>query len=216
MAKKEKAVDAQVETQTETQASATPAETKAPTVVTMEDGLEVSFRSNSRVNVSCTDSETAIELRVNVINGKFVTYSQPVPAETVEMARRFLAHGLEAKFRDVAAGVKDADDIYNAVADLRDAINSGKWGRVQESSGAEAKDNSMLFKAVCLAMPNKAPEAVRAWLAGKSQEERKALRQQPALAPHIQKVKELAAKEKAEKLAQKSDGKELAALLGDL
>lgn len=209
MAKKEKAA----EDQTEVQISA---EAKTPTVVTMEDGLEVSFRSNSRVNVSCTDSETAIELRVNVINGKFVTYSQPVPAETVEMARRFLAHGLEAKFRDVAAGVKDADDIYNAVADLRDAINSGKWGRVQESSGAEAKDNSMLFKAVCLAMPNKDPEAVRVWLAGKSQDERKALRQNPGLAQHIQTVKAQAAAEKAKKLAEKSGDTDVTALLGDL
>lgn len=101
---------------------------------------------------------------------------------TPAIATQCLMHGLKQKLVDAAAISRNPDtgrsatvgDKYNAVREVLDRLLSGQWNKVREGAGAVS--GGLLFRALCIAYPAKAPEVLREYLGKRTAEEKTALR----------------------------------------
>jgi len=139
--------------------------------------------------VSVSIAEDQSYMTLTFANGNQLTL---VPNELSADIRRYaMLHGLKQKLVDAAAISCNPDtgrsatatDKYEAVREVFDRIvNTGEWNKPREGGG---NAGSILFKAVCAVFPNKAPDALREWLAGKTDAEKAALRANAKIAAAI-------------------------------
>lgn len=101
---------------------------------------------------------------------------------TPELIEQAIIHGLKQKLVDAAAISRNpdtgrsatVDDKYNAVREVYDRLLSGQWNK-SRGDGATAA-GGLLFRALCIAYPAKAPEVLREYLGKRTTEEKTALR----------------------------------------
>lgn len=119
---------------------------------------------------------------------------------TPEVATRAMMHGFKQKLVDAAAMSRNPDtgraatlaDKKAAVGEVYARLIAGEWNKVREGEGA---GGGLLFTAVCRLYPAKTPDELKAWLAGKTDEQKAALRVNPKIAPIIAEIKAERAKD---------------------
>jgi hypothetical protein len=187
MAKAKKAALELVEGQEGTVATA-----KEKTVyedVNMDDGAVVRFPGKRRLlKGSSVEADGSIVTRFDFRNGEVRTFKL---VGDEDLFKRFAAHGVEQKIGDEVAGLDDIDDMILAVDEVMERLQSGEWAAKRETSGLAG--TSVLARAL-IQSTGKTPEVIKAFLAGKSNAEKLALRTNPKIAPI---VAELEAKKKS-------------------
>ena len=106
--------------------------------------------------------------------------------------RRAMLHGLKQKLVDAAAiscnletgRSATIDDKYTAVREVYDRLLAGSWNKGR-GDGSSTGNGGLLFRALCQMYPGKTPEALRAFLDGKTKSECAALRATPKIAAII-------------------------------
>lgn len=101
-----------------------------------------------------------------------------------EIIRYAVLHGLKQKLVDAAAISRDPETGRSAtlatklaaVQDVLDRLLAGEWNKRREGSGTSG---GLLFRALCIMYPDKPADAVREFLAKKSDAEKAALRRNP-------------------------------------
>jgi hypothetical protein len=146
--------------------------------VKMDDGRTVDFAGKRKMLKSTTiSSDGVIVTRLDFVNGETRTFT--IPAALVN---RFAAHGAEQKLGDEIAGLADVEDSIMAIDELTERLAAGNWAIARESAGMAG--SSILARA--LAEHSKKDLAViKTFLATKTQSEKVALRQNPAIAPIV-------------------------------
>jgi hypothetical protein len=140
--------------------------------------LEAHIKSNSVITHEIVDNE----LVFTVVGAGKLTFQPQAVSETNR--HRAELHGWIQRISDAAAISRDPEtgkpatalEKYEAMKALVDHYETGtsEWSRVRVGGG-EVK--GQLFKALCVIYPAKTPDDIRAWLDGKSKDEKKALRQ---------------------------------------
>lgn len=106
-----------------------------------------------------------------------------------------LMHGLKQKLVDAAAISRNPEtgksatieDKYDAVREVYDRLLSGEWNKPREGA---ASAGGLLFRALCeLYAGRKSADDVRAYLDGKSDKERAALRTNSRIVPIIERLR---------------------------
>lgn len=103
-------------------------------------------------------------------------------------------HGLKQKLVDAAAISRNPengraasiDDKFQAVRAVYDRLLAGQWNATREGSG---QPGGLLFKALCRMYSTKSPEQITAYLAGKTDAEKTALRKNPKVAVIIEEIR---------------------------
>lgn len=171
------------------------------TTVTMDDGRVVDFAGNRKMlKESIRTPEGILQVRMDFVNGETRLFTLPQ-----SLVEKFAMHGAEQKLGDEIAGLKDTEDCVLAVDELMERLEKGDWTIRRESNGLAG--TSVLARAL-VEHSGKTPQAVKEFLAKKTQSEKVALRQNPAIAVIVARLE--AGKEK-----KKSDV-DTEALLGEL
>jgi hypothetical protein len=179
--------------------------TETAEAIPMEDGSIVSFTGKRKlVKEAEVTSQGTVKLRLCFRNGAVREEIFTPDAATYAKAA---AHGYLQKFGDECAGVKDMDDMVQAVDELLVRVNKGEWTSKREG-GAGNSGASILARAL-VEVSGKTPEQIKEFLATKSQAEKLALRNNP-------KIKVVVDKLESEKLAKKGGGIDSDGLLDDL
>ena len=152
--------------------------------VTMDDGTVVKFPGTRRLLKSSTVSEDGftVTVRFDFVHGE--TRSFTIEANAPLFAR-FAAHGIEQKIGDEVAGLDDVEDMVLAVDEIMDRLNGGEWQAKRETNGMAGI--SVLAKALVKASGKPAQDVV-AFLKGKTNAEKLALRQSPKIKPIIEEL----------------------------
>ena len=175
---------------------------KQVTTVDMEDGRKVDFAGKREMlKESFVDDAGKVAIRIDFRNGRTLTYTIPD-----SLMVKFAAHGAEQKLGDETAGLKDIDDKVLAVEQLMARLTDPDgWNVARESNGLAG--TSVLARALVEAT-GKTMEQIKAFLAGKTQAEKVALRNNAKIKPIVEKIE-------AEKAA-KGAKVDTDALLGEL
>ena len=147
------------------------------TSVTMDDGRIVEFAGKRKMIKESILTHEHTRVRLDFVNGETRLFTI-----AHEMVQKFAAHGAEQKLGDEIAGLDDVDDAVLAVDDLIDRLNAGNWSVQREANGLAG--TSILARAL-VEHSKKTPQQVKDFLASKSQAEKVALRQNPAIAPIV-------------------------------
>ena len=163
-------------------AAAVPAAAKAKSTtyntVKMTDGSLVEFAGKRKMlKTSTIHEDGSITVRLDFSNGEFRIFKP-----RADMLPRFAAHGAEQKLGDEIAGLDDLDDCILAIDELVGRLTEGNWGITRDSNGMAG--TSVLARALSEHSKKDISE-VKAFLAGKSQAQKVALRTLPALVPII-------------------------------
>ena len=164
--------------------------------VTMEDGRIVEFAGKRKM----LKSSAGLGVRLDFRNGQTRLFTIPEA-----MVEKFATHGAEQKLGDETAGLEDVDDCVMAVDELIDRLYSGEWGQKREANGMAG--TSILARALC-ELTGKTREQIKAFLSGKTQGEKVALRNSGKVKPIIDRLE-------AEKVSKKGTV-DTEALLGEL
>lgn len=148
--------------------------------VTMQDGREVEFVGKRKLLKESIIEGNDVVIRLDFRNGETRKFLVPD-----SLKNKFAAHGAEQKLGDETAGVDDVDDMVIGVDELIDRLNRGEWSTKREGSGAAG--TSVLMKAL-MEFGNRSAEQVKAFLAGKTQAEKLALRNSPKIKPIIERL----------------------------
>lgn len=179
------------------------AEAKTPQIetVTMTDGRIVDFAGKRKLlKESSVTAEGKVQVRLDFRNGETRLFTIPDSLQS-----KFAAHGAEQKLGDEIAGLEDVGDCVLAVDELIDRLYNGEWGVKREANGMAG--TSTLLKAL-VEHTGKTVEQIKTFLAGKSQAEKVALRNNPKIKPIVQRIED-------EKAAKKTNV-DTDALLGEL
>jgi len=138
--------------------------------------------------ITVTSDESGILLTFSNGNGLHIKLSELSP----EIIAAATLHGLKQKLVDAAAISRNPDtgrsatidDKYNAVREVYERLLSGSWNKGRGDGGSSGS-GGLLFRALCIMYPNKTPEALRAFLGGKTKSECAALRAAPKVAAII-------------------------------
>jgi len=168
--------------------------------VTMSDGRVVDFVGKRKLLKETIINEDSVAVRLDFRNGETRTFTIPS-----NMLLQFAGHGAEQKLGDETAGVDDVDDMTLAVDDLTGRLEKGEWSMKREGSGMTG--TSVLLRAL-MELSGKTTEQVKAFLSGKSQAEKMALRSSKQVKPIVDRLE-------AEKLS-KATKVDTDALLGEL
>lgn len=185
-------MNAAVAEETNSEQASASAKTEV-TKVRMNDGREVSFAGKKRMlktslipGVDGYDGPLAV--RFDFKNGEVIHFVIPDGLKD-----KFAAHGAEQKLGDQGAGYKDneLDDMILDIQDLADRLSSGNpdaWAKERVGGGGFA-GTSVLARA--LAEFRGAPlEAIKAFLKGKTPEQKKAMRADKRLQPIVRRLEE--------------------------
>lgn len=184
------------------EAAATKKEATAVETVKMDDERLVEFAGKRKLlKESIIEADGTVKVRLDFRSGETRTFTIP-PA----MLNKFAAHGAEQKLGDEIAGIDDIDDAVLAVDELMGRLNQGEWGVKRDGSGMAG--TSVLMRAL-VEMTGKTPEQIKAFLTGKSQAEKVALRSNPKVKPIVERLE-------AEKAAKGNAKVDTDALLGEL
>ena len=140
--------------------------------------------------ISCETNATAMTLRM--VFGNRETINLSVDELSNDIRHAALLHGLKQKLVDAAALSRISetghsatiDDKYNAVREVYDRLLAGNWNKGRGDSSSTG-NGGLLFRALCQMYPSKTPEALRAFLDGKTKSECAALRATPKIAAII-------------------------------
>jgi hypothetical protein len=181
----------------------TPTKTTEKLPITMTDGRVVEFNKKQKLVKTSTidEADDTISTRLDFLNGESRTFTMPA-----SLILRFAAHGAEQKLGDAIAGETDVNDAVLAVDDLITRLNAGEWN-IKREAGAFA-GTSVLIQALVEAS-GKTVEAIRAFLAPKSQAEKLALRKSNQLRPIIERLE-------ADKAKNSKSSVDTDSLLGEL
>lgn len=153
--------------ETEGNGASSPKKTEVESV-DMSDGRKVDFAGKRKMLKDSIIADGKVGVRLDFRNGQ--TRSFIVPAELQD---QFAAHGAKQKYGDETAGLEDIDDMIGAVDELDVQIQAGKWR--EERTGGSFAGTSVLRRAL-VEFSGKTDEQVKAFLEGKSQAEKLALR----------------------------------------
>lgn len=169
--------------------------------VTMSDGRIVDFAGKRKLlKESLQSADGKVQVRLDFRNGETRLFTIPD-----NMLAKFAAHGAEQKLGDEIAGLQDTDDCVIAIDELIDRLYNGEWGVKRESNGMAG--TSVLVRAL-VEHTGKTVEQIKAFLSGKSQAEKVALRNNPKVKPIVERIE-------AEK-ASKGSKVDTDAMLGEL
>ena len=178
--------------------------TKTETViktVKMDDERIVEFAGKRKMlKTPIFAADGSVQVRLDFVNGETRLFTVP---ET--LAAKFAAHGAEQKLGDEIAGLDDVEDCVLAVDQLMDRLATGEWGVKRDGNGLSG--TSVLVRAL-VEHTGKTVEAIKTFLAGKTQAEKNALRGNPKIKPIVEKIE-------AEKASKKSSV-DTDAMLGEL
>lgn len=168
--------------------------------VTLTDGRVVDFAGKRKLLKESLETDGKVQVRLDFRNGETRLFTIPD-----QLASKFAAHGAEQKLGDAIAGLNDIDDCVMAIDDLIDRLYNGEWNVKRESNGMAG--SSVLARAL-VEHTGKSAEDIKAFLSGKTQAEKVALRNNPKIKPIVERIE-------AEKASKKSDV-DTDALLGEL
>ena len=168
--------------------------------VKMTDGRTVEFVGKRKMLKESFINGMEVDIRLDFRNGETRTFRIPD-----SLLIKFAAHGAEQKLGDETAGVPEVEDMILGVDELIGRLEKGEWSTQREGGGMTG--TSVLMKAL-MEHSGRTAEQVKAFLVGKSQKEKLALRASPKIKPIIDKLE-------AEKQA-KSNDVDTEALLGGL
>ena len=175
-------------------------ETQIETVV-MQDGRAVDFAGKRKLlKESIVGDDGSVQIRLDFRNGETRLFTLPG-----NLVTRFAAHGAEQKLGYEIAGTDDVEDCVLAVDNLIDRLYNGEWSVKRETNGMAG--TSVLMRAL-VEHTGKTPEQIKAFLSGKSQAEKVALRNNPKIKPIVDRIE-------AEKASRKTNV-DTDALLGEL
>lgn len=164
------------------------AETAIETV-TMTDGRIVDFPGKRRLQKEAFVKDGKVQIRLDFRNGETRLFTIPD-----QLLTKFAAHGAEQKLGDEVAGVTDLDDAVLAMDELIDRLYNGEWGIKREASAVAG--TSVLVRAL-VEHTGKTVEQIKAFLSGKSQAEKVALRNNPKVKPIVERIESEKASKKA-------------------
>jgi hypothetical protein len=152
------------------------------TTVTMTDGRTVDFAGKRKMlKESFVDDAGKVAVRLDFVNGQTRSYTLPD-----SLMIKFAAHGAEQKLGDEIAGLTDVDDCVLAVDQLIERLTGPEgWNVAREGNGLAG--TSVLARALAEAK-SKPIEVVREFLKSKSQAEKIALRNNPAIKPIVERI----------------------------
>lgn len=169
--------------------------------VTMQDGRVVDFTGKKKLlKDGSVTAEGKVQVRLDFRNGETRIFTIPD-----NLLNKFAAHGAEQKLGDEIAGLTEIDDCVLAIDELIDRLYNGDWSVKRESSGMAG--TSVLVRAL-VEHTGKTVEQIKAFLSGKSQAEKVALRNNPKIKPIVDRIE-------SEKAAKKTSV-DTDALLGEL
>ena len=175
-------------------------ETQVETV-TMTDGRVVDFAGKRKLlKESSVNADGKVQVRLDFRNGETRLFTLPD-----NLLAKFAAHGAEQKLGDEIAGLNDVEDCVLAVDELIDRLYNGEWSVKREANGMAG--TSVLVRAL-VEHTGKTVDAIKTFLAGKSQAEKVALRNNPKIKPIVERIE-------AEKASKKANV-DTDAMLGEL
>jgi hypothetical protein len=175
-------------------------ETQVETV-TMTDGRVVDFAGKRKLlKESSVTADGKVQVRLDFRNGETRLFTIPD-----NLMAKFAAHGAEQKLGDEIAGLNDVEDCVLAVDELIDRLYNGEWSVKREANGMAG--TSVLVRAL-VEYTGKTVEQIKQFLAGKSQAEKVALRNNPKIKPIVERIE-------AEKASKKANV-DTDAMLGEL
>lgn len=167
------------------------------TTVTMTDGRVVDFAGKRKLlKESIFGADGSVQIRLDYRNGETRLFTIPA-----NLMAKFAAHGAEQKLGDEIAGLKgvngaeaDLDDCVMAIDELIDRLYNGEWGIKREANGMAG--TSVLARAL-VESTGKTMEVIKTFLAGKSQAEKVAMRNNPKIKPIVERIEAEKASKKA-------------------
>lgn len=150
------------------------------TSVAMEDGTELKFPMKRNVLKDTVIDGDSVTLTMKFKNGAVRSFVM-----NSALLMTFAAHGMESKYGDEMAGLKDIEDMVLAVEDLHKRLETGAWGVKRESNGMAG--TSVLARAL-VEHSGKPIEVIKDFLAKKDNAQKLALRTHPDLAPIIARI----------------------------
>lgn len=151
------------------------------TTVEMKDGRKVDFTGKRDMLKESFEHEGRIAVRIDFRNGETITYTLPD-----SLVLKFAAHGAEQKLGDETAGLKDIDDKVLAVKELAERLTGPDgWNVKREANGLAG--TSVLARALA-EVKGVDIERVKDFLKSKSQAEKIALRNNPAIKPVVERI----------------------------
>ncbi len=169
--------------------------------VTMSDGRIVDFAGKRKLlKESSVTADGKVAVRLDFRNGETRLFTIPDA-----LLNKFAAHGAEQKLGDEIAGLNDVEDCVLAVDELIDRLYNGEWSVKREANGMAG--TSVLVRAL-VEHTGKTVDAIKTFLAGKSQAEKVALRNNPKIKPIVERIE-------AEKASKKANV-DTDAMLGEL
>lgn len=167
------------------------------TTVTMKDGRVVDFPGKRKLLKENIEVNGVPGVRLDFINGEsreVVITIGATEGNSNGLLATLAQHGLKQKLGDETAGVEDIDDQVMAVDDLIDRLAKGDFTQQRSADGLAGA--SILLKAL-IEVTGKDAEVVKGFLKDKTAAEKKALRNDPKVAPVVQRLEaEKAAKSK--------------------
>ena len=158
--------------------------------VKMTDGRVVDFPGTKKMLKDSTiDASGVVSTRLDFRNGETRIFTIPD-----NLLNKFAAHGAEQKLGDEIAGLAEIDDCVLAIDELIDRLYNGDWSVKRESSGMAG--TSVLVRAL-VEHTGKTVEQIKAFLSGKSQAEKVALRNNPKIKPIVERIEAEKASTKA-------------------
>lgn len=137
------------------------------------------------------------KLTLTFANGATLNIDASLVSDDIQ--RHAVMHGLKQKLVDAAAISRNTEtgrpasvsDKYEAVKTVYDRLLRGEWNATREGGGT----GGMLLQALChIHADRKTPEQIRAWLEGKTDQEKAALRKNPKVAEIIEELRAAAGK----------------------
>lgn len=169
---------------TENEVSAGPngktAKAREVEVVTMSDGRKVEFVGKRKMLKSTEIEGNTVAVRIDFRNGETRRFVLPPT-----LLLQFAGHGGEQKYGDECAGVEDIDDMVLTVDELDERIQKGEFNAKREGGGMAG--TSVLLRAL-MEYSGRTQEQIKAFLSGKTQTEKLALRNSPKVKPIVDRL----------------------------
>jgi hypothetical protein len=166
----------------------------------MTNATQTTAKRNTAIKATVRRNEdgTASGLSLDFSHGKQLLINAVQLTDAIRAEA--LIHGLKQKLVDAAAISRNPDtgrsatidDKYAAVRAVYDRLLSGLWNEPREGGG---NVGGLLFKALCRMQPAKTPEDIKAWLDGKDDKQKAALRANAKVAAMIAEIQAEAARD---------------------
>ena len=167
-------------------ANTTKSATTNEELVTMADGRIVTFTPKRKVVkesfIAPGDGagEVSVQVRLDFRNGETRLFTIPAA-----LLHKFAAHGAEQKLGDAMSGLASVEDGVMAVDELIDRLYQGEWNASRAAS--EFAGASVLVRALA-ELKSQPIDKVREFVKTKSQAERTALKNVPAVKAIIERI----------------------------